>query len=61
MLDTDVVVVESDRLVLREGENALGAVVETIEGAHRNAEPTARSVACFLLPLIGSSVLARSS
>ena len=34
MLHADVVVVEADRLVLREREDALGAVVEPVEGPH---------------------------
>src|SRR5512132_2445274 len=38
MLGADVVVVEADRLVLREGEHALGAVVEAIERSHRDRE-----------------------
>jgi hypothetical protein len=35
MLDADVVVVEADRLVLGQRENALGAVVEAIERTRR--------------------------
>ena len=34
MLDADVVVVETDRLVLREGEDAFRAVIEAIERSH---------------------------
>src|SRR5438067_13091433 len=34
MFDPYVVVVETDRLVLREGEHALRAVVEAVEGSH---------------------------
>ncbi len=34
VLDPDVVVVEANCLVLGEGEHALGAVVEAIEGSH---------------------------
>lgn len=35
VLRPDVVVIETDGLVLRESEHALGAVVEAIEGPHR--------------------------
>ncbi len=38
VLGPDVVVVEADRLVLGEGQDAFGSVVETIEGTHRNRE-----------------------
>ena len=34
MLDAYVVMVETDRLVLRQGEDALRAVIEAVEGSH---------------------------